>query len=416
MMKTQNILLITALSLAVILNSCKKKPDSPPLANENTKSYSVSELKAIASCTGTCSKRFTQDVYFTGVVLADQTTGNFYEELYVRDRYNTGAIRLELKSSALYVFTGDSVRLNLNGYDVGLVDGMLTIDSVDNEKHLRKFASGAIPPPIDIDISNVDYSDYLCELVRINNVGFLTADANQVWADAIAQMSLNRTLQDCAGSQVVVRTSNYANFAQQKTPTGWGSIIGIATAYSTTNQLVIRTPGEANMSGSGCVTFIKKDFDDNSITSGGWSAVSVADPAVTWTASTHTGYANGKYAKISGYYSSTNHLVENWLISPVVDLSASANPVLSFQTMANFSGNPLEVLVSTNYTTGAPGTATWTALTGFSLSSTGYALTASGPVSMNAYKTATTRIAFKYTSTTSASKTIEVDNILIKEN
>jgi hypothetical protein len=420
-MKNKNIIWITALSLAMIFNSCKKKADSPPLENENKKSYSVAELYAIASCTGSAcaSKRFKQDVFFTGVVIADHVTGNFYKELYIRDRYNTGALRLDLKASSYYTFIGDSVRLNLNGYDVALSDGMLVIDSVDNESHLRKFASGANPQPIDIDISNVNYSNYLCELVRINNVGFLPADANQVWADAIGQMSLNRTLQDCAGSQVVVRTSNYANFAQQKTPTGWGSIIGIATAYSSTNQLVIRKPGEANMNGTGCVTYITKDFDDGSITSassGSWAAVSVLDPAVTWTASTHTGYTNGKYAKISAYYSTANHAAENWLISPAIDLSASVNPVLNFQTMANFSGPVMEVKISNNYTSGLPATATWTALTGYNLSSTGYSLTPSGNVALNNYKTANIRIAFTYTSSSTASKTYEVDNILVKEN
>jgi hypothetical protein len=409
------------LTLAFFFNSCKKKLDTPPLHEPYNKHYSVTELKAIASCTGSCSKRFTEDVFFTGVVIADQVSGNFYKEIYIRDRYNTGGIRIDLKSSAYYFAVGDSIRLALQGYDVGYNSGtgMLEIDSVDFDKHVVVFAHGAQPQPIDIDISNVNYTNYLCDLVRINNVGFLPADANQTYADAINQMSLNRTLQDCGGSQVVVRTSNYANFAQQKTPTGWGSIVGIATAYGSTNQLAIRHTSEVNMNGSGCVSYLTKDFDNGSITSattGSWTAVSVIDPAVTWTASTHTGYANGKYAKISGYYSSTNHNAENWLISPAVDLSASSNPVLSFQTMANFSGNVLEILVSTNYTSGPPSGATWTNLSGFTLSTTGYSLTPSGAVSLGAYKTATTRIAFKYTSTTSASKTYEVDNIVIKEN
>ena len=84
--------------------------------------------------------------------------------------------------------------------------------------------------------------------------------------------------------------------------------------------------------------------------------------------------------------------------------------------MANFSGSLLEVVVSTNYTSGAPSTATWTNLTGFSLSSTGYLLTASGLISLNSYKNSNTRIAFKYVSTTAGAKTYEVDNVVIREN
>ena len=415
-MNRKNIVLILAVCITVVFNSCKKTPDHPPLESEQNKTYySVSELRAIASCTGTnCfPKRFTGDVFFAGVVLADQVSGNFYKELYVRDRYNTGAIRLDLKASAYYVFVGDSVRICLDGYDVNYnADGMLEIDSIDIEKDLRKFGSGAIPQPIDIDISAVNYSDYLCELVRINGVGFLPIDTNQIWADAIAQSSLNRTLQDCSAKQVVVRTSAYSSFASQKTPKGFGSIIGIATAYGATNQLVIRKTSEVNMNGTGCTIYLTKDFEDNSLTSGGWGTQNVLG-ANTWSVSTFSG---ATFAKVSGYYSTANQNTQTWFISPPLNLSASNNPVLSFETMANFTGSALEVVVSTNYTSGAPSTATWTNLSGFNLSSTGYVVTPSGLISLSAFKNSNTRIALKYVSTTAGAKTYEVDNVVVREN
>lgn len=399
--------------MMILISSCRKKADVPPLHSPFHRTYSVPELKAIASCTS-CPKRFTEDVFFAGVVIADQVSGNMYKELYVRDRYNTGAIHLDFKSAPLYAFIGDSIRLSLKGYDVNYNQstGMLEIDSVDYEKHFTKYGSGATPQPIDLDLSGVNYSDYLNELVRIHDVGFIAADTNQMYADAINQQSLNRTLQDCSGKQVVVRTSNYANFASQKTPKGFGTIVGIATAYGTTNQLALRKASEVNMTGSGCTLYLRKDFEDNSITSGGWSVQNVQG-ASTWSVSTFSG---ATFAKVSGYYSSANQNTQSWLISPPIDLSASNNPVVSFETMANFSGSLLEVLVSTNYTSGAPSTATWTNLSGFNLSSTGYVLTASGLLPLNAYKNVNTRIAFKYVSTTAGAKTYEVDNVVVREN
>lgn len=418
-MKKIVVLLILA-GLGITFNACKKKPDEPPVSDyRGVRYYGVPELRALA--TSTNSKEFTLDHYFAGVVVADQVSGNFYKEIYVRDRYNTGGLRLDLLSSACNFFIGDSVRLNLKGYDIGInpTSKMLEIDSIDCEKSIVKFGSGPAPQPRVVDLTVNTYTNYLCDLIAMNDVSFIPADTNKIWADAVMQSSLNRIIQDCSGNQITVRTSNYASFASQKTPKGAGTIIGIATIYGTTNQMTIRTPNELSMNGAGCVSYLKKDFNDASITSGGWSQQSVTDPLVTWYSSTFTGYPNGNYAKISGFYSSANHNSENWLISPAINLSASNNPILTFVTMAKFAGNSLEVLVSTNYTSGLPSTATWTNLSGFSLSPNNpgnYALTPSGIVSLSAFKNANTRIAFKYTSTTTGGTTYEVDDIIVREN
>ena len=220
---------------------------------------------------------------------------------------------------------------------------------------------------------------------------------------------------DCGGSNLIVRTSNYATFALEKTPKGFGTIIGIATSYNGANQMAIRTPKELNMNGvSPCLTYLKKDFVDASLTSGGWIQNPVINPSILWAFSTAGG---GDYAKISGFLSG-NQNSENWFISPAVDISASINPILNFRTAGKFSGNPLDVLISNNYTSGNPNAATWTALTGYTLGAVtpGYVWANSGNVSLSAFKNANTRIAFKYTSTTSAATTWEVDDIIIREN
>jgi hypothetical protein len=412
----KRITVLIVLGFALAFSACKKKPDQPPIKEAlGLKFYSVAELKTLAACTGTCSKRFTTDVHFIGVVIADESSGNFYKELYVRDRYNTGAIHLDLTKSSSF-FVGDSVRLSLKGYDVGFNPDtdMLEIDSIDFEKHITRFASGANPEPILLDLSVHTYTNYLCDLVKINYAGFIPADTNKVYADVPAQMSLNRTIQDCAGNQIIVRTSNYANFASQKTPKGWGQITGIATAYNGDQQMALRRASEVNMTGAPCALYLKKDWEDNSLTSGGWSQQSVINGAVQWTSST---FGGAYFARISGYISG-NQNSENWLISPAVDLSGASNPILSFRTAAKFSGDLLQVLVSTNYSGGAPGSATWVLLGGFNLSpNTGnYIWTPSGKVSLSSYKNANTRVAFKYTSTTSGATTYEVDDVVISEN
>ena len=81
----------------------------------------------------------------------------------------------------------------------------------------------------------------------------------------------------------------------------------------------------------------------------------------------------------------------------------------------------LDVLVSSDYTTGSPSSATWKSLApNFTLSpnnyTSNYVWTFSGTLSLNAYKTANTRVAFKYTSTATAAAQYQIDDIVIKEH
>ncbi len=416
------IIIIFCFITIVLFNACKKTPGKIPTRDlRDGLNYSVAQLRTIATCTGSCQKRITYEAYLKGVVLADEVNGNFYKEIYLRDAANTGAIHFTFLNNGSNLFIGDSIRLNLKGYDVNIdaTTGILEIDTVDFDKNVVKYASGANPLPKQIVLSQLSgtntYASYYGDLITISEVGFLPIDTNKIYADPIKQLSINRTIQDCGLNQVVVRTSNYATFAQQKTPKGFGSITGIATSYSGINQMAIRNPNEVIMNGLGCTIYLTKDFNNNSVTSSGWSQFSVLNGAVTWTTSTYSG---ATFAKISGYVSG-NQNSENWLIAPALNLTSSSNPILTFQTAAKFSGNVLEVWVSTNYVSGSPTTGTWTKLNGFSLSSNSpgtYAWTPSGNISLSAFKNTATRIAFKYTSTTTGATTYEVDDIIVREN
>jgi hypothetical protein len=410
-----------AIIICFALSACQKKADVPPLTLLSAGSINtVNQLKGIATCTNSCKKRFSGDSYLIGIVLADELLGNFNKEVYLRDRHGEGAIRLSFLSSKSTFFVGDSLRILLKGFDVNINSstGMLEIDSIDHEKHVVKFGKGPAPAPLPLVLSQLTstqpYSHYYCDLVQISGVGFVSTDTNQVWADAVNQSASGRLLQDCGGNQVLVKTSYNAHFAAQKTPTGTGSIIGIATAYGSSNQLIIRHPAEVRMNGPACSIYLKKDFNDLSLSSGGWSQAVVTNTAVIWTASS---FGNSTFAKISGYIGSNTNS-ENWLISPAINLGASTNPVLSFQTAAKYSGTPLEVWLSSDYSSGLPASANWTQLGGFSLSpsSGNYVWTPSGNIPLTAFRQNGIRIAFKYRSTTSGSTTYEVDDIYVREN
>ncbi len=409
------ILIPTVIFTTLVFTNCKKTADLAPTRNlADGSNYSVTQLKAIA--TSTNSHRFTTENYFTGVVIADEISGNFYKEVYVRDAANTGGLHFKFLTTGSNLFIGDSVRLNLKNYDVNIdpTTQILEIDSVSFDKNIAKFASGANPQPIALTLADGKYATNYGDLVTINRVSFASGFTGVQYSDPIKQISGNNNIQDCFGNTVIVRTSNYALFGQQLTPTGFGAITGIATSYNGAAQMAIRTPNEVYMNGpSTCNTYITKNFNDNLIASGNWTQVSVSAPSVIWKTGT---FGSVTSATISGF----GQNAENWLISPSINLSAASNPILAFRTAAKYAGLVLEVWISSNYTTGLPSTGTWTQLSGFALSpnnaTSSYVWTASGPVSLNAFKNANTHIAFRYTSTTTSASNWELDDIIVGEN
>jgi hypothetical protein len=150
-------------------------------------------------------------------------------------------------------------------------------------------------------------------------------------------------------------------------------------------------------------------FDDFSFDN--WTPYSVTGDQV-WVIDSIHGFSPQACAKISGY-AGGNFENEDWLISPKLDFTHSTNQMFSFMSAYNYTGNLIEVKISTDFNGDSdPNTATWTNLTA-TLSPGGWAYTASGDIDVSAFTGNNVYIAFKYTSTASASTTWELDNLLV---
>lgn len=141
----------------------------------------------------------------------------------------------------------------------------------------------------------------------------------------------------------------------------------------------------------------------------GWSFVSVTGDQV-WSVATTSG---NHYAKMSGYASSANHENEDWCISPAFDLSEYTNPVLTFKTAKNYTGNDLVVYFSNNYDGQNPTTATWQELECTLSPGGNWTFVESGNIDLSSFSGSECYIGFKYTSTTSAAATWELDDIVL---
>lgn len=121
-------------------------------------------------------------------------------------------------------------------------------------------------------------------------------------------------------------------------------------------------------------------------------------------------YPNG--IQINGFANGINNLNKDWLISPKLDLTGTAFPLLSFWSRNAFAGDPLELKISTDYTgTGDPALATWTDLNGKFPSKGSDLWTQSGGINLSAYKQSSVYIAFVYTSTTDDGSRWTLDDI-----
>lgn len=391
---------------AILFTSCEKDFDDPTVKVVPTGNIlTISQVRAMYQPGKTIT--ITEDISVYGVVIMDETSGNLYKETFIKDE--TGSLYLRfISGTGLYV--GDSIRVNLNGTKILKYNQMFQVDSLHPDNSVVKLSTQNYQAPEVTSLSslNGDFDAAQGKLVQIDGAFFAEGGQGLTYADGTSQEALSRYLFDSNGDDIEVRTSGYANFADDTIPSGKGVFIGLVAQYNDGLQLIIRDPQELNMTAE---VPTLKTFDDQSITSGGWTTQVVTGP-FDWT-TTDQG-SSSHYAAISNY-AGGNTASEVWLISPVFDFSASSSQSLSFKNAANYNGADLEVYVSTNYDgTSLPSSATWTQLSA-NLSGGGFEWASSGIIDLSSHNGANTYVAFKYTGTSSDGKTWELDNIIINK-
>ncbi|MDG2332510.1 MAG: DUF5689 domain-containing protein [Flavobacteriales bacterium] len=414
MMKVKKILF--SLAIIVTFFSCKREYDSPPLnAISSDGIISIVTLRTIP-----IPHKFYGDSTIYGIVTMDEQTGNLYKNIYVQDTSGAG-MNLRLLSSG-GVVEGDSVRIALKGTILTEFDGMMQLDSVDVDVNIVRQSTGHTVEPKIVSIGDINNS-IQAQLVKLDGVEFSGMDVGGTWADGDNQASLNRILVNCSGGEVIVRTSGYANFANEIIPSSSGSIIGVVGQYNTDMQLYIRTPDEADMNDPRCTAsyFLYKDFDDGSIVSGGWGSfwngTSTSENWGEW------GIFGGDVAAASNFDISvfTNYMCDSWLVSPSINLSSSTAPYLTFDNVVRYSGSGLELYVSTDYdgVSNPSLQGTWNNITSsvpnWDVASGDWNFVPSGNVDLTPYSSSNTYIAFKYIGSNSDGATWEIDNIIVQE-
>ena len=423
MKRMKNIILI--LGIIALQFSCNKKYDNPP-AND----VPVGEIISI----GDLKDMFTGSVTvidsnysIVGNITTEETNGAFYKEIYMEDL--SGAIKIQLKASGgLYI--GDSIRINIIGVTMSEYGDLIQLDNIDVDQQVVKIATEKFVEPFESSINQLSINEDQSRLVKLNDVEF--TEMGMTYADAINLTTGSRILSDCNGNTISVRTSGYANFADDTLPSGKGTVIGIFTIYNSEKQFVVRDINEVKLdstrcngssggSGSGSGVLLK-DFNDGSITSGNWKSF--------WTGTTTTEnwgeweIFGGNVASAGNFDVSIfqNYACESWMVSPTVDLTSTSSPFLSFDNVVQYEPGPrLELFISSDYdgVSNPSQQGTWIDLTNYvpnwDVDSGDWDFVSSGNIDLTQFISPTTTIAFKYTGTDSNGATWEIDNILIDE-
>ena len=203
-----------------------------------------------------------------GVVTANDIQGNIYNEVAIDD--GTGAFVICIAQGGLfgYLPVGQEILVELKGLYIGGYGMQGEIGMPYTNASGRTYVSrmsrlvwndhfrliGHSDPsrvsPVEFDIQMLKDGQYKTEncgkLMVLRGVQLAEADGEKVFAPDDGSVTLtancaNRGLKGMSTSDIVVRTSTYADFANSVMPTGKVDITGLFTRYNNTWQILLRT-------------------------------------------------------------------------------------------------------------------------------------------------------------------------------
>ena len=391
--------------VGLMFTACKKEYPEPPIQDLPVGTvYTIDQILAMES--GTV---FNEDASVYGIVTADEQSGNLYKAAFIQDRATGAALELHLNAVS-GVRIGDSIRVYLKDVTYSLYNNLPQLTDFEADGHIIILANNKPIEPTLTTIANINAGQHLAGLVRLENVRFTEQNT-------FAEPSTygNRTLADPTdySQTVIVRTSNYANFANDSLPQGTGNLTAIAAVYGNTWQLYIRSAKELEF--EGYVPGGDADlpyYQDFASSFGTYSTYDVLGPQ-SWEIDYNT-------AKMTGYVNSTNNENDDWLISRKFSLENVSSASMTMTYIARYFSNVNEditVWVSSNYTSGDPTSQSvhWEPVSAVWTEGTNWTDFVSTTLDLSNFVGQKVCVAVRYKSDNVKAGTIEVQSILIQE-
>lgn len=201
----------------------------------------------------------TEDIQIKARVTGNDLGGNLYKQISIQDQ--TGALLVAVNQNGMngYLPEGQEILIDLKGLHIGGYRKQPELGAPYNgtsigrmskdiwQQHFKVMGGfqdinpNAIQPVEFTSEFAKDYNNNCGKLVVLKDVHFSNADGKSTLTTGTATGGnyVNQTLKEF-GSNVVVRTSTYADFGAMVMPTGAVTLTGIATRYNNTWQILIR--------------------------------------------------------------------------------------------------------------------------------------------------------------------------------
>lgn len=363
-----------------------------------------------------------------GYITGNDISGNLYQQVALQDE--TGAILVDINAGGLYGYlpVGQEILIDLNGLYIGgygkqaqiggiytnLKTGATSVGKMDRptwQKHFKLLdeadASNVEAEVFDLTkLGDVAYMEANAgKLMTVKKMKFASANGTNVWAPNDTNTSLDlidaTTGKKINSSQLVVRTSGYARFANAILPEGVFDITGIFTRFNNVWQIVLRSTDDLSPS---VLSIFKEAFDESQ---GDFTTENIKlaeGVSYTWK------WASAAYGmKASGYVNGDYVELQSRLKSPAINLSSVKSATLKFDQAINFSTDmtkECKVQVSTDGKT-------WTDLDVKDYPTKNGWDFVTSTADLTKYCGKTIYIGFLYSSSKSAAPTWEVKNFVI---
>ncbi len=244
--------------------------DNPPQLTDEldfTANSSIAELKSYY-----VSGQFVTipaDLRIHAVVVADDRSGNFYKTIVIQD--STGGIELKINQTGIYSSfpIGMKVGIKCKGLTLGDYNGLIQIGLGTYLNGTFTNLSGIEPSllgqyvfkgpknqpvvPHKRTINTLTAQD-VSTLVSLDAIEFKRTEIGKTFADVVGGASSNLLLTDCSKNEIILRSSNFADFASKTVPDSNGTVVGILGKYRTDVQLFIRDLNDMSFHNPPCGT------------------------------------------------------------------------------------------------------------------------------------------------------------------
>ena len=405
--------------------------------------------------------------YVEGYVVSSDATGNFYKKLIIQDKAEnpTAGIEIVLNKTSLSETydIGRKVYVKLDGLSVSYDDGensyntspmngvagkyvlgILDGDRVDDipstsiKNHIIRSSIVATIIPSSISLSDIN-GVHINTMIQLSSAQILKSDLNKTFAgEPNDEFDGFRTILECNTEKTIqLQTSTFASFKSNIVPSGKGIFRAVLSKDYRAEFLVViaNTPSNLEFTNvercdppvldcgdeavGGNIILFEEDFEDitstAAITNAGWTNINTYGGSTVYSSNSFSG---NSYVQIAAYNSNESPL-EAWLITPEINLDATTDEEVTFETNTGYDNGPaLTAYISSDFN-GDLTTATWIQLDAVLSEgpSNGYNnFIGSGAINISCL-TGTFHVAFKYQGAANGiSTTFQIDNVRVTGN